>query len=47
MRGIQGSNTDCLICALALRLDLPVFWVDRDFARCANVPGVRLLAIVA
>lgn len=47
MRGIQGSNIDYLICALALRLDLPVFWVDRDFARCANVLGVCLHAIVA
>lgn len=41
-RGIQGSNTDFLICALALRLDLPVFSLDRDFARYAHVLGARL-----
>lgn len=44
-RGVQGSNTDYLICALALRLDLPVFSVDRDFGRYARVLGVRLHAI--
>jgi predicted nucleic acid-binding protein len=43
-RGIQGSNTDYLICALALRLDLPVFTVDRDFGRYGRVLGVRLHA---
>ena len=41
-RGIQGSNTDYLICALALRLELPVFSTDRDFARYAHVLEVRL-----
>ena len=44
-RGVQGSNTDYLICALALRLDLPVFSVDRDFGRYARALGVRLHAI--
>ena len=44
-RGVQGSNTDYLICALALRLNLPVFSVDRDFGRYARVLGVRLHAI--
>ena len=41
-RGIQGSNTDYLICALALRLDVPVFSVDRDFTRYARILHVRL-----
>ena len=45
-RGVQGSNTDYLICALALRLNLPVFSVDRDFGRYARVLGVRLHAVV-
>ena len=44
-QGIQGSNTDFLICALALRLDLPVFSLDRDFARYAHVLGVRIHAM--
>jgi predicted nucleic acid-binding protein len=43
-QGIQGSNTDFLICALALRLDLPVFSLDQDFARYAHVLKVRLHA---
>ena len=47
MRGIQGSNTDYLICALALRLDVPVFSMDRDFGRYAHVLGVRLHAVEA
>lgn len=45
--GIQGSNTDYLICALAMRLNAPVFSVDRDFARYAHVLGVPLHAIAA
>lgn len=30
-RGIQGSNTDFLICALASRYEMPIFTTDRDF----------------
>ena len=45
-RGIQGSNTDYLICALALRLQVPVFSADRDFGRNAEILGVRLHALV-
>ncbi len=44
VRGIQGSNTDYLICALALRLGLPVYSADKDFARYALVLRVRLHA---
>ena len=44
-RGVQGSNTDYLICALALRLRVPVFSVDRDFGRYAGILGVRLHAV--
>ena len=44
-RGIQGSNTDYLICALALRLQVPVFSADRDFDRYAEILGVRLHAL--
>lgn len=29
--GIQGSNTDFLICAVALRSNMPVFTTDTDF----------------
>ncbi len=45
--GIQGSNTDYLICALALRLGLPVFSADRDFPRYAKILRVRLHAVTA
>ena len=43
--GIQRSNTDYLICALALRLHLPVFSTDRDFPRYAEVLRVQLHAV--
>lgn len=35
-KGIQGSNTDFLICAVAVRHDLSVFTTDGDFLRCAK-----------
>ena len=46
-RGIQGSNTDYVICALAWRLNLPVFSVDHDFGRYARVLDVRLHSVAA
>ena len=46
-QGIQGSNTDYLICALALRLGLPVFSADRDFPRYAKILRVRLHTVSA
>ncbi len=30
-KGIQGSNTDFLICAVAVRCDLAIFTTDKDF----------------
>ena len=39
-KGIQGSNTDFLICAVAVRHDLAVFTADGDFphfAKCLPV----------
>ena len=30
-RGIQGSNTDFLICAISERHNLPIFTTDQDF----------------
>jgi predicted nucleic acid-binding protein len=44
-RGIQGSNTDFLICAVAERLDLPILTTDADFARYASVLPVALYKI--
>jgi predicted nucleic acid-binding protein len=39
--GIQGSNTDFLICALSHNYDMPVFTIDRDFTEYSkNIPIV-------
>lgn len=35
-KGIQGSNTDFLICAVAVRCDLMIFTTDRDFLHFAK-----------
>ena len=45
--GIQGSNTGYLICALVLRLGLPMFSTDGDFSRYAKILRVRLHAVIA
>lgn len=34
--GIQGSNTDFLICAVAVRREMPIFTTDKDFALFAE-----------
>lgn len=31
-KGVQGSNTDFLICAIAARLNIPILTTDADFA---------------
>ena len=41
-RGIQGSNTDFLICAVATRRKYSIFTTDGDFAAFARVIPVRL-----
>lgn len=41
-RGVQGSNTDFLLCAVALRRDLPIFTSDGDFTHYARVLGIKL-----
>jgi hypothetical protein len=35
-RGVQGSNTDFLICAAAVRNRLAIYTTDRDFGRFAK-----------
>lgn len=40
--GLQGSNTDFLICAVSGRLRYPIFTTDDDFARYARVIPVAL-----
>lgn len=41
-RGIQGSNTDFLICAIAERHKLPIFTTDKDFPRFQKHIPVQL-----
>jgi predicted nucleic acid-binding protein len=40
--GVQGSNTDFLICAVAERRRMPILTTDRDFERYATVLPIRL-----
>lgn len=41
-RGIQGSNTDFLICALAVRYRLEIFTADLDFVQFGKVLPIAL-----
>jgi predicted nucleic acid-binding protein len=41
-RGIQGANTDFLICAAALRRDLAIFTTDADFQHYARVLKLKM-----
>lgn len=41
-KGVQGSNADFLICAVAERRNLPILTIDRDFVRFADVLPIVL-----
>lgn len=41
-RGLQGSNTDFLICAVAERLGVGIFTTDRDFVGYARHVPIEL-----
>ena len=41
-RGIQGSNTDFLICAVAIRNRMSIFTADDDFKHFAKVLPITL-----
>lgn len=41
-KGIQGSNTDFLICAVARRRDASIFTLDRDFQHFGAVLPLSL-----
>ncbi len=41
-KGIQGSHIDFLICAIALRLDVPIFTTDNDFLQYKRVISIKL-----
>lgn len=42
--GVQGSGTDFLICAVALRGRMPILTTDRDFEGFAKVVPIEVLA---
>jgi predicted nucleic acid-binding protein len=42
-KGVQGSNTDFLICAAAARRRYPILTTDSDFARYAKHLPIQLL----
>jgi len=41
-KGVQGSNTDFLICAVAVRNRLAIFTTDKDFQRFAKLLPITL-----
>lgn len=41
-KGIQGSNTDFLICAVATRHDIPIFTTDLDFTTFQSLLPITL-----
>lgn len=41
-KGIQGSNIDFLICAIAVRSELTIFTADADFASYARILLIQL-----
>lgn len=43
-KGLQGSNTDFLICAVSMRRRFPILTTDNDFAGFARVLGFDLHA---
>jgi len=44
-RGIQGSSTDFLLCAISLRLKAPIFTLDQDFGDYAKHLPITLYRI--
>ena len=41
-KGIQGSNTDFLICSVSVRNELPIYTRDKDFELFAKHIPIRL-----
>ena len=42
-KGVQGSHTDFLICAVAVRLKFKIFTTDKDFNNYAKHLPIKLL----
>jgi predicted nucleic acid-binding protein len=47
VKGIQGSNTDFLICAIAARNQFSIFTTDGDFVRFAEILPISLYSHAA
>ena len=41
-RGVQGSNTDFLLCAVGYSRGMPIFTADRDFDAYSRTLGIGL-----
>jgi predicted nucleic acid-binding protein len=41
-KGVQGSNTDFLLCALAIRLGAAILTTDKDFDQFARALRIKL-----
>ena len=41
-KGVQGSNTDFLICAVAVRHEMPILTSDRDFEGFSKILPITL-----
>lgn len=41
-KGIQGSNTDFLICSVAINNNLSIFTTDKDFSLFAKILPIKL-----
>ena len=42
IKGIQGSNTDFLICAISTRCKMPILTTDKDFSNFQAVLPIKL-----
>lgn len=41
-KGVQGSHIDFLICAVAKRIDIPIFTTDKDFPNYQKAISIKL-----
>lgn len=46
-KGIQGSNTDFLLCAVSLRTDFPILTTDADFVHFKKALRVKLAGVAS
>lgn len=42
-KGVQGSNTDFLICSVSSRFEIPIFTLDKDFHVFQKILKIKLL----